>query len=108
SPTTRTPLRGLLDHLERRQLSDQLLRLNTHRDERANQVDDVAWVLLLAQPRVRIVDDARLRIGRHLVPVDHPLERAAPADLVFALDLGDAGDREVLVVTDAGVVLARD
>lgn len=47
-----------LDNLECRQLSYQPLGLEAHRDERTDQVDHVARVLMLAQPRVRVVDDA--------------------------------------------------
>lgn len=59
---------------------------------------------MLGGPVVRVVGDAGGVVDGHLVLVQDPVEGGAGAELVVVGAEGDAGDRDVAVVEDAGLV----
>ena len=65
------------------QIGDDALRLHGNGDDLQDKVDDVALVAAFGKPLVRIVDDAGILVGRYLIPLNHPLDRALAVDDVF-------------------------
>ena len=96
------------------QIGDDALRLHGNGDDLQDKVDDVALVAAFGKPLVRIVDDAGILVGRYLIPLNHPLDRAlAVNDVViggkrYGFDIVTSQPRKDHQTPTATSVCSRD
>jgi len=96
------------------QIGDDALRLHGNGDDLQDKVDDVALVAAFGKPLVRIVDDAGILVGRYLIPLNHPLDRALAVDDVviggkrYGFDIVTSQPRKDHQTPTATSVCSRD
>lgn len=95
----------LLAEFKLGEFGDDFLRFHRDGDDLEKKVEDVARVAGFFEPKVRVIDDARILVDRDLIPLHHPLDRALAVHHVIVRRQRNAADRDAVVVEDATAVL---
>src|SRR3712207_4103386 len=66
--------------VQSRQRGNDLHRLQAHADDTLDEVDDVAWLIVLPGPIVGIVDDTAVLVARDLVAFHNPFDGRLAVD----------------------------
>lgn len=84
--------------LEAGERSDDALALKGDVDDREQQVKDIAGLTLLLRPRIGVIHDTAILVGRDLVALDDPVNRTLPIDHVVISLEGDARDNDTTII----------